>query len=319
MLAGPKVSIVIPVYNGANFMRTAIDSALAQTYRNLEILVINDGSRDQGKTHAIAKSYGDRIRYFCKENGGVSSALNLGLTEMTGEYFAWLSHDDAFAENRIEEDVRLLERTPDARVTFCNIKVINEAGKIVAEPEYPIHVVKSPADALALGGVDFCAMTVHRSCFDEVGFFNENSKTMQDVEMSLMLSRKFIFYNNGKAYVFKRRHAAMGTKTMRATHRSDGRRLMEFVHENFSIDDIFPGAVDSEGMRLSEVWERMGDIYAFFHSFGYANECYARAVAESDVFFGRAGLKRLLGSRIVHALRYLKQMAIPSVGAVRGR
>ncbi len=65
----PLVSIVIPVYNGSNYLREAIDSALAQIYRNIEVLVINDGSRDDGKTEAVALSYGDRIRYFAKENG----------------------------------------------------------------------------------------------------------------------------------------------------------------------------------------------------------------------------------------------------------
>ena len=65
----PKVSIVIPVYNGRNYMRDAIDSALAQTYKNIEVIVINDGSNDNGETDKIAKSYGNRIRYFSKENG----------------------------------------------------------------------------------------------------------------------------------------------------------------------------------------------------------------------------------------------------------
>ena len=87
----PLVSIIIPVYNGSNFMREAIDSALAQTYPNIEILVINDGSTDN--TREIALSYGDKIRYFEKENGGVATALNLGIREMRGEYFSGLSHE----------------------------------------------------------------------------------------------------------------------------------------------------------------------------------------------------------------------------------
>ena len=104
----PKVSIVIPVYNGANYLHESIDSALAQTYPNLEILVVNDGSTDDGATEAIALSYGDKIRYFCKENGGVSSALNLGIRNMTGDYFSWLSHDDAYEPEKVADSVSLL-------------------------------------------------------------------------------------------------------------------------------------------------------------------------------------------------------------------
>lgn len=315
----PKVSIVIPVFNGANYLRTAVDSALSQTYGNVEVLVINDGSSDGGKTEAIAQAYGDRIRYFRKENGGVSSALNLGLRQMTGDYFAWLSHDDAFLKNRIEEDVKLLERTPEAKITFCRIKVIDESGAVTDEPTYPIREVRNPRDALVLGGVDFCAMTVHRSCFDTVGLFNENSRTMQDVEMTLKLSRKFNFYLNDKAYVLKRRHAEMGTKTMRAAQGSDKKALMEFIHANFSLDDFFPDVTRGKSGQRADAWERMGDIYASFRSFKYADECYAKAMEASGSIFRRAGLKRLLGARVVYSLSHVKRMTTAFAGAAGSR
>ena len=76
---GKKVSIIIPVYNGSNYVKEAIDSALAQTYKNKEIIVVNDGSTDEGATRDIVKSYGDKVTYYEKENGGVSTALNLGI------------------------------------------------------------------------------------------------------------------------------------------------------------------------------------------------------------------------------------------------
>ena len=96
----PLVSIIIPVYNGEKYMREAIDSALNQTYKNIEVIVVNDGSKDN--TDEIALSYGDKIRYFKKENGGVSTALNLGIKEMKGEYFCWLSHDDVYEYNKVD-------------------------------------------------------------------------------------------------------------------------------------------------------------------------------------------------------------------------
>ncbi len=83
----PLVSIIIPVYNGSNFLSQSIDCALAQSYENKEIIVINDGSTDSGESEKIALSYGDRIRYYHKENGGVSSALNFAFHKMNGEYF----------------------------------------------------------------------------------------------------------------------------------------------------------------------------------------------------------------------------------------
>jgi len=85
----PKVSIIVPVYNGSKYIRAAIDSALSQTYRNFELIVIDDGSVDD--TRQIVESYGDRLQYFWKPNGGVASALNLGIEKMSGAYFSWLS------------------------------------------------------------------------------------------------------------------------------------------------------------------------------------------------------------------------------------
>ena len=80
----PLVSVIIPVYNGANFLSFAINSVLEQTYENIELLIVNDGSNDDGKTEAIAlsaKSDRFKIKYFFKQNGGVASSLNKGIEE----------------------------------------------------------------------------------------------------------------------------------------------------------------------------------------------------------------------------------------------
>jgi glycosyltransferase involved in cell wall biosynthesis len=102
------VSVVIPVYKAEPYLRDCVDSVLAQTYPNLEILVINDGSRDEGASEKIALSYGDRITYFHKENGGVSTALNFALEKMHGEWFSWLSHDDLYYPEKIEKQVAFI-------------------------------------------------------------------------------------------------------------------------------------------------------------------------------------------------------------------
>ena len=104
--ADPRVSIVIPVYNGANYLAQAIDSALAQTYSNVEVVFVDDGSTDGGETERVARGYGDRIRYLRKENGGVATALNAGIEVMTGEYFSWLSHDDLYLPEKVALQVQ---------------------------------------------------------------------------------------------------------------------------------------------------------------------------------------------------------------------
>ena len=136
----PKVSIVIPAYNAANYLAQAIDSALSQTYNNVEIVVVNDGSKDDGETERIAKMYGDRIVYISKENGGSSSALNCGIRAMSGEWFSWLSHDDLYYPNKIEDQITLindlLESGLDSsqlykHVFFGAADLINGEGKYI--------------------------------------------------------------------------------------------------------------------------------------------------------------------------------------------
>ena len=105
----PLVSIIIPVYNGANYLSDAINSALNQTYKKIEIIVVNDGSNDYDATEKIALSFSDQIKYIKKENGGVSTALNVGIQAMKGEYFSWLSHDDMYTQNKIESQIDFLK------------------------------------------------------------------------------------------------------------------------------------------------------------------------------------------------------------------
>ena len=127
----PLISIVIPVYNGSNYLAEAIESALNQTYKNIEIIVVNDGSTDEGKTKEVALRYGDKIRYFEKDNEGVSTALNLGIKEAKGSYIAWLSHDDLFSNEKIERQVKILGsyEHKDKVIPYCSERLIDSKGK----------------------------------------------------------------------------------------------------------------------------------------------------------------------------------------------
>lgn len=270
----PKISIVIPVFNGSNYLKEAIDSALGQTYPNTEVIVVNDGSKDGGATESIALSYGDRIRYFSKANGGVSTALNLGIRNMTGEWFAWLSHDDWFSSNRAETDMVLAGKNPEVKVIFCRYAIVDSQGvKIMSD--YPIARVTNPYEALTLGGVFMCAMTIHRSCFDVVGFFDENNKMTQDVVMSLHLAKYYPFILNKEATTYLRDHPARATYTEVIRHGEDVARMCKFFHDVLGFESFFPGVLTDEEASMS--WEEMGNIYCRFNHSFYARECYATA------------------------------------------
>lgn len=232
----PQVSIIIPVYNGSNYLREAIDSALCQTYKNIEVIVVNDGSNDGGRTEEIAKSYGDKIRYFSKENGGVSSALNLGIRESEGEYISWLSHDDLYLPGKIEKQVQYLAKVQNEKtLLFSDYKALDlRTGSTticrVAHEEFAKNY-----DILLLlfrAAIHGCTMLLPKQAFEAVGFFNEDLKTTQDYEMW------FKFVKNGYKFVHvpdvlieTRWHENQGTISMSAIH-------------NKEVEDLYTWAVD---------------------------------------------------------------------------
>lgn len=182
----PLVSIVIPVYNGSNYMREAIDSALAQTYDNVEIVVVNDGSQDN--TEEIAQSYGDKIRYFSKENGGTPTALNMGIENMRGDYFAWLSHDDLYKPNKIQREVEELAKLEDkSTIMLSNYEAIDENYKQIACMHVENTIAEYPKREYSkyfhvLFSTMHCCCLIPKKCFDTVGVFDPKWRVAHDHE-----------------------------------------------------------------------------------------------------------------------------------------
>lgn len=178
----PLVSIVIPVYNGAKYLHDAIDSALGQSYKSVEIIVINDGSTDGDETEKVALSYGDRIRYYKKENGGVATALNLGIKKMRGEYFSWLSHDDIYLPDKIKKELQCIKNGDVVYSEF--VRVDSEGRKLPLNRQEPKSTYQDNIYYQLIGGylLNGCAMLIRRDVFDRVGYFDPALRSTQDYD-----------------------------------------------------------------------------------------------------------------------------------------
>jgi len=228
----PLVSIIIPVYNGANYMWEAIDSALAQTYKNIEVIVVNDGSTDD--TEKIAKSYGDKIRYFSKENGGVATALNLAIKKAEGEYISWLSHDDEYYSDKIEKHIKLLSELENKNsIIYCNVQYIDKDSKPISKTSYESkHSCKELNNGLFCllhGYANGCAMLIPKICFAEFGFFDEKTRTSNDYEMWARLFRKYDVRFVPNVLIKYRLHASQDTNTSLVYQKESGKLWKKIV------------------------------------------------------------------------------------------
>lgn len=212
----PLVSVVIPVYNGANYLREAIDSALGQTYTNVEIIVVNDGSTDDGETDSIAVSYGDRIRYYKKENGGCASALNLGITKMKGEYFSWLSHDDVYYPDKVAHQIDILSSLSNkGTIIYGGWELIDanskRMGQVNPHDAQPLNKLNISLFPLLRGLLHGCSMLVPVRYFKELGTFNENLPSTQDYELWFRFLRVAPIHYDAKILIQSRVHPEQGT------------------------------------------------------------------------------------------------------------
>ena len=194
------VSIVLPVYNGARFLRQSIDSCLQQTYRNIELIVVDDGSKDNSVD--IVKSYNDeRIKLVRHEtNRKLPAALNTGFKQTSGFYLTWTSHDNYYAPTAIAEMVDFLEQNPDTHFVFVDDYFVDEANQCLGV------VVRGPIEQLAtescLGG----GFLYTRTVYEKVGPYNERTFLAEDYDYWLRVSAYFTVAHLAQPLYYYRQH-----------------------------------------------------------------------------------------------------------------
>ncbi len=182
------VSIIIPTYNASKFIKEAVDSALAQTYKDIEIIIIDDGSIDD--TKKVLEGYLPKIKYFYQSNKGLSAARNVGIKIAKGDCIALLDADDIFLPNKIEEQIKFLEENPDCDVCYCDLYHFwDEESEKLLKLNYKYY---SGDDVLpGLLEKSFIApltVVIRKSVFDRFGYFDENLKRSEDLDFWFRLA-----------------------------------------------------------------------------------------------------------------------------------
>ena len=270
----PLVSIVIPVYNGANYVSEAIESALKQTYKNIEVIVVNDGSTDN--TEKIVKKYGDKIRYFYKENGGVASALNLGIKNMKGEYFSWLSHDDVYYSNKIERQIEELKKLENKdTIIYSNIEYIDKKGKSLTQTEF--EYIENPKllnfyiFPIMFGKILNSTFLIPKECIIESNYFNENLKYTYNYDLYYKISKKsnIIFISN--ILVKVRDYKDKDYKKLRDLHSYEIKSLYKNILENITDKELNEIGLSKYGLYAY--------LYRIFISYKKDSEIYNEIIS----------------------------------------
>lgn len=188
----PLVSAIIPNYNYARFLRQAIDGALAQTYKNIEVIVVDDGSSDDSET--VLRFFSDRIKWVKQTNQGVSAARNRAVAESAGEILAFLDADDIWLPEKIEKQVRVFAAGEKIGLVHCGAVDFDAAGNLLSEHldgmsgAVSRDLLEYRRDVILGGG---SAAAVTREAFEKVGGFDTNLRIGEDWEFYYRVAKNF--------------------------------------------------------------------------------------------------------------------------------
>lgn len=188
-MSAVKVSVIIPVYNSRKWVGQTLDSVLGQTFRDYEIIVVDDGSTDD--TGKAVAAYGDRVRYFYTTNRGNAEARNYGMAVAKGEYMAFLDHDDLWHPSRLQKFVDFMDTHPDYGAVMSEVEFVDEAVRTTG---YSDIAKDFPRDGLALDymlsrqvGL-FSNLFVRSDVARMVGDMDETLKAAADIDYYLRIS-----------------------------------------------------------------------------------------------------------------------------------
>lgn len=193
-----KVSVIIPCYNAQEYIAQAIKSVLMQTYKNIEIIIVNDGSVD--KSEKIIKSFQDRrIKYIKQKNSGVAITRNTGIKNATGKYIAFLDADDLYEKDKIEQELFFLKKHPGFDLVYCDMAHFYDGcPKKLFSHQGPRPQGEVFQDLLHQFFCQLNTVLIPKTIFDQVGAFDEKSRHSEEWDLYLRIARagfRFGFLN----------------------------------------------------------------------------------------------------------------------------
>ena len=184
----PRVSVLVPAYNAAGYLRYALDSVLAQSYADWEIVLVDDGSTDD--TGALVDSYRarlqDKLRYIHQSNRGLPAARNSGIRAARGEFIALLDADDVWLPHRLERSIQALDAEPAAGLAHAKVRRIDAQGNVIGQLKVDSkymsgHIARHIYTRRA--HIVCPTVTFRRRCLETAGWFDERMRATEDRDL----------------------------------------------------------------------------------------------------------------------------------------
>jgi glycosyltransferase involved in cell wall biosynthesis len=273
LMVDPLVSVIIPLYNQERYIYGAIQSALNQTYRKCEVIVVDDGSTDNGREEVA--SFGEQVRYIYQENQGLAGARNTGIRAAKGEFIALLDADDLWLPDFLETMVSLANQNPGAAVYYCCAQGMDELGndlpQVFGGPPLPPSLIYDSllrADFLIPSTIIF-----RRQVVMAAGLFDPSLRSCEDWDLWLRLLPIHVFIGTSACLVRYRLHGSSLTTNLPGMQNAV-RAVME---KHFGPDDGQPQLWSREKRRA------FGGVY-LYHTLTSVQQLNDWEVARSITF-----------------------------------
>jgi glycosyltransferase involved in cell wall biosynthesis len=198
----PRVTVIIPTYNRAVFLKEAIDSVLDQDFRDFELIVVDDGSTDS--TLRLLRSYRPSIRIIKTQRKGVSAARNTGIEQAKGSYIAFLDSDDLYVKNKLSVQMAYVEAHPEAKICYTDEIWIRKGVRVNPKKSHAKHSGWIFDKCLPLCIISPSSVMMSKELLDEVGVFDESMPVCEDYDLWLRIAVRYPVHFIEKKLIIKR-------------------------------------------------------------------------------------------------------------------
>jgi len=246
-----KISIIIPTFNRRDYITIALDSVLKQTYKDYEIIIIDDGSTDD--TKKVLEPYQDKIRYFYQENQGIPATRNRGIREAQGNYIAFLDSDDYWRPQKLEQQIACFRENPHYGMVAIRCSSISPDGRL-REKNRPGKSGWVLTDLFKANFIRTSSAMIKKECFDTVGMFDELLPECEEYDLWLRIAKKYpVGFINDPLAVYTDNPKGVSTDSLA------GRLLRLKVLKKSYLKECIPPAIYRK--RLASNYHYVGRHY----------------------------------------------------------